>query len=564
MIERIAHSVGVNSIRELIFLFIGVWLAIFIALESLLIPLISVGVFDFNTFFTLAPVMLLISLLLTLIALYIPVARKREDIEKNFPYFIVFMGSMTTAKASYDEFFKVLSETTEYGEISKEMKRLYHLATDWKLGYSKACKVVADTTPSPLFSNFMSRLSQVVEYGEDLVMFFQNQFKDILRDIQVQYQSSIHKISNVADLFSALFVAGAFLFAFLAMVPIFYPMPEDFIYLAYLLLVVVIDVLVITIARTSLPPDKLANDFPNVSPEHMYAIYAAAAGSLLSVLIFLSGFFLNLEPIVQVALSVVPLIYPAYLAWRAERLIKQREHSYLPFIRTLGELVYIREGAIIPVIRRLRRHIYPGMNRALERLYRRLAITRNVFQAFRLFSKELGSAVLTKFNELFVKTLYAGANPKTVGSIIGDQLHTLLDSRKLREHVSSSAKGTIYGTYWGVALGVFLAVKSLAAIFIIFGDVFASVYESGVSQYIGNIFNLNVDLRPMVDALVYLFAVQAVFLAFLIKMLDGGLKVGALVHVVILIAGLMVVYYITDIAVSYIIPADLQVEITGQ
>ena len=165
----------------------------------------------------------------------------------------------------------------------------------------------------------------------------------------------------------------------------------------------------------------------------------------------------------------------------------------------------------------------------------------------------MGSAILSKFNEVFIKTLYAGADPKMVGSIIGDQLHTLLDARKLRLQVASGAKGTIYGTYWGVALGVFLAVKSIAAVFLLFQDVLGGLGTdiTGIIPF----FNFTVDLTPMVSILVYVFAIQAVFLALLIKVLDGGLKTEATLHYIVLIIGLMVVYYITDIGLSILLPS---------
>jgi flagellar protein FlaJ len=555
-VEKLIHSLGISSMRELAFYILVVWLIVFIGLEILLYPFVELGIISFGFLVQLIPWVFLFSLLIAIGSITIPMAIKRESIVNNFPIFIVFMGSMTTAKANYEEFFKTMANTKEYGEISKEMKRLYHLARDWKLGYSQACKVVADTTPAPIFSNFLSRLSQVVEYGEDLVFFFKTQFKDILRDIQMSYQESIYKITTISELFSALFVSTAFVLSFLAMAPIFFPIPNSLLYFAFIGGMVAIDVIILVLARTSVPPDKLANDSPNIAPEHLTAILAGIIGVSLALLIWFLAYLLGASPIIQVALTTVPLIVPGYLAWKAEKLIRTREHSYLPFIRTLGELVSIREGAIVPVIRRLRRHIYPGMNEALERPYRRLAVTRNVYYAFKLFSKELGSDLLSKFNELFINTLYAGADPKMTGSIIGHQLHTLLDARKLRLQVSSGARGTIYGTYWGVALGVFLAVKSLAAVFIMFHGVLSGLGSDVVGMI--PFFNFNVDLRPMVDVLVYVFAIEAAFLAYLIKMLDGGLKVEAILHYVILIIGLMAVYYLTDIGLAMILPSAQQ------
>ena len=59
----------------------------------------------------------------------------------------------------------------------------------------------------------------------------------------------------------------------------------------------------------------------------------------------------------------------------------------------------------------------------------------------------------------------------------------------------------------------------------------------------------------MVGILVYVFAIEAVFLALLIKILDGGLKTEATLHYIVLIIGLMIVYYVTDIGLSILLPS---------
>ncbi len=550
-LDKYIHLLGVKSVTELM-LYIGImWGIIFIAFILLLWPLAELGIITAQQFAALVSLAIVLSFILGFASILVPAKIKQENIDKNFPVFLAFLGSMTTAKTNYDEFFKTLASTTEYGEISKEMKRLYHLAKDWKLGYAKACKVVADTTPSKVFSNFLTRLSQVVEYGEDFTFFFKNQYADIMRDLKTAYQEAVFRITTIADLFSALFVSAAFLIAFIMLMPIFFPIDTGTIALGSFIGMLALDILILTLARASVPTDKFANDFPNICEEHKKALIATLIGGLLGVFLFVFSWAMGLPAILQVALTVPPLIAPAVLTWNAERIIRRREESYIPFIRTLGDLTAIREGAITPVLRRLRRHIYPGLNEALERLYKRLTITRQVYHAMQLFSKELGSALISKFNELFVKALYAGADPKETGAIIGDQMHALVDLRKLRLQTAGAARGTIYGSYLGVALGVFLAVKSMAHMFALFSKTLASLGE--VTAYF-SFLNFNINLFPLVDVLVYLFAFQAIVLAIIIKIMDGGLMSDAVRHYLLMILGLLVVYFITDWALAFILP----------
>jgi len=551
-LEKYVHVLGVSTVRGLL-AYLGVaWLGAFVLFTVVEYPLIALGIVDAGT----VPALLILNAVaaaggaVALIA--VPAAIKRENIEKNFPVFMAYLGSVTTARPNYDEFFRAMAETEEYGEISKEMKRLYHLARDWKLGYAKACRVVADTTPSPLFSNFLARLSQVVEYGENLDSFFRNQFRDIMRDMQTQYQQAAYKITTVAELFSALFVSSAFLLAFAVLMPIFFPISPDLIALGTLVLLFIVDAILIALARASVPADEFVLPFYRGAPEHLTAVIATWVGILASLLAVLITWALGAPPILQVLASAVPLIVPAYLSSRAEGIIRKREHTYVPFIRTLGDLTSIREGAVTPVLRRLRRHIYPGMNEAIDRLYKRLAITRQMFRSFALFSKELGSALISKFNELFVKALYSGADPKKTGDIIGDEMHAILDSRKLRLQIASGAKGVIYGTYAGVALGVFLATKAVAQVFNLFSSILSTV-NADVMGYFA-IFNFNVDISPLVDYMIYVFAVEAAVLAIVLKILDGGLMSGATKHYVLMVLALTVVYYITDWAVSMLFP----------
>jgi len=181
------------------------------------------------------------------------------------------------------------------------MKRLYHLAKDWKLGYARACKVVADTTPSPLFSNFLARLSQVVEYGEDIETFFKNQYGDIMRDMQTQYQQAAYKITTVAELFSALFVAVAFLLAFAVMLPLFFPISNEMIEIGTAVVLLFVDALLLALSRTSVPIDDFVPPFTKGSQEHFMAVVAAWIGVIASLLTFVILYILQVDPIWQVA-----------------------------------------------------------------------------------------------------------------------------------------------------------------------------------------------------------------------------------------------------------------------
>ncbi len=551
-LERYVHILGVNTISGLV-TYIGiVWVASFIFLAIVEYPFLSLGIVGLNSLGALIILNVLLASVAALVSLTIPAAMKRENIEKNFPVFMAYLGAMTTAKPNYEEFFKAMAETTEYGEISKEMKRLYHLAKDWKLGYAKACRVVADTTPSPLFSNFLARLSQVVEYGEDIESFFRNQFGDIMRDMQTQYQQAAYKITTVAELFSALFVSVAFLLAFAVMMPMFFPVSPMIIAIGTFFLIIVVDVILVAMARASAPADEFALPFYRGAPEHMTAVMAMWVGIVASFLAFLITWVLGVSPILQVLVSAIPLAVPAYLSSKAENLIRTREKTFVAFIRTLGDLTSIREGAITPVLRRLRRHIYPGLNEALDRLYKRLALTRQIFTGFALFSRELGSALISKFNELFVKAMYSGADPKKTGEIIGDEMHAILDSRKLRLQIAGGARGVLYGTYIGVALGVFLAVKAIAQVFNLFSGVMSSLGADVASYF--NFFNFSVDISPLVDYMVYIFGMEAAILAVVIKILDGGLMSNSTKHYLVMIIALVIVYYITDWVVSMLFP----------
>jgi flagellar protein FlaJ len=552
-IEKYVHILGVNTISQLITYLGIVFVGSFAFITIVEYPLFALGFLGTNE---LIPILILNTILAALVALafiMVPAKIKQENIERNFPVFMAYLGAMTTSKSNYEEFFKALAETEEYGEISKEMKRLYHLAKDWKLGYARACKVVSETTPSPIFSRFLARLSQVVEYGEDIETFFRNQYGDIMRDMQTQYQQAAYKINTVAELFSALFVSVAFLLAFAVMLPMFFPISTQMIALGTFVVLLLVDMILVAMARASVPVDDFVPFYTRGCPEHFIAVIATWIGILASAMTFVILFVLQVDPIWQVAISAIPLIVPAYLASHAESVIRQREHSYVPFIRTLGDLVAIREGAITPVLKRLRRHIYAGLNEAMDRLYRRLAITRQIFHAFELFSRELGSSLIAKFNEMFIRALYLGADPKKTGVIIGDQMHAILDSRKLRLQIAGGAKGMLYGTYWGVALGVFIAVMALSQVFSMFANVLSGI-QGMAGNYLGGLFNFNVDLAPLVGYMVYMFAMEAAVLAVVIKILDGGLLSGSTKHYIILIIGLVIVYFMTKGVVSMLFP----------
>ena len=466
--------------------------------------------------------------------LFFQLENKKGDIEDNLPLFVTFLGTIAQKNIKFSNFFSSINNNPFYGEISFEFRKVYNLAINWRLGYSAAARVVAGITPSPLFARFLHRLSNTIEYGEDLGAYLLAEQGTLMADIEIGYQESIYFISTLAELFEALLTSFAFMTIFIVLLPLFIKVNLSELLLWLLLGLVVVDVFFIIFGRAVLPRDRLLHNMPEQSPEQdklflllpASVIAVVAAGGLAYFLLPKATLTL------QLAIAMTPLLVTGWMAHQIEERIKNRETSFQSFIRSLGETAENHRGSFEPLLGKMKTYKYEDLTEILDRLHRRVQITGNIFTSWKFFSIESSSRYIYKFGSMFLEAIYSGSGPNQVGTIISQNLNRLLQVRKLRDKTAGGSVGEVYGAFVGIAMSMF--ITSGLAFFL--SSIFSGFDLSSASQLPAFTF-MNfaaLDVGQVKFFMVAMVFLHAIFSAIFIKVLDGGPIQSGFFHMAIL------------------------------
>ncbi|MGC9132825.1 MAG: type II secretion system F family protein [Nanopusillaceae archaeon] len=175
--------------------------SIFISILLFLI-IIFLSIYLYNFYYFLYGI-IVFSLTIFSIFYYFQERKKniRENIEKNLPFAIIHMASLASAGIEIKYIFKIISETDEYGFLSKEFKKILD-RIDLGESLTDALRSVASETVSKDLRDFLEELILTIESGrkisEFLLLYSQQEM--------MKYNSFLKKIGQVMKTFSDLYV----------------------------------------------------------------------------------------------------------------------------------------------------------------------------------------------------------------------------------------------------------------------------------------------------------------------------------------------------------------------
>jgi len=124
-----------------------------------------------------------------------------EDINRNLPFAIIHMASLADAGIEIKYVIKIISETEEYGYLSKEFKKIYDKINLGE-GLVESLRAVADDTLSKDLKDFLEELILTITSGrkisEFLILYSQQEM--------IRYNTFLKKINQVMKTFSDLYV----------------------------------------------------------------------------------------------------------------------------------------------------------------------------------------------------------------------------------------------------------------------------------------------------------------------------------------------------------------------
>jgi len=474
----------------------------------------------------LLPAYILISMLLKPVLDY---ERRSHRIDQEIHLFITRIGVLSVSNISQEGMFSILSEMKEYGELAKEVTKVFNLVDRWGISLGEACRIVAHSTPSRLFSDFLNRLAHAIDSGEPAGTFFKNEQKVIMDEYQVNYEKSLYGVEVMKEMFVAMVTTAAFIFVIVSLYPMLTGEDASTLLVLTLFIFAFVEFVFLYFLASIIPEERIWQS-SDIKTEvnrkiNRYLIAGVASTGLIGIAFLI--FRPDISLLLIFAITFTPLMFPAFYVNQQESEIKGREKNFAAFIRSLGSSSAGGAYGMSGAMKRLKGNDFGPLTKNIIDLQKRLSMHIDSRRAWRLFGAESGSDITLKFSEMFLEGAMAGGDARDMSQIISDNFNRILGLR-MRRYASAS---TLVGLLYGVAIAVAFALYLSAKIVNWMGNIYSTIdipkgYE-GISVLHPVIFQSWV----LTTAIALILLTHATISSVMTRVIGGGHKAGALLHI---------------------------------
>ena len=504
----------------------------------------------------------LISALAALSYPFLEVQRSATRIEKEMHMFITRMGILSLGEVGAKSIFDILKQMSDYGELASEVKRIETLVDKWHTSLPEAARIVAQQSPSPLWTDFLDRMAFSIEAGQPIDEFMRAEQETVAEQYTTLYDTRLESVDTLKEIYVSLVSAGLFalVIAGIHMVLFEVGSPEAtpielFSRIRFLLLAGLIFVIVqagaVFAFRATIPEDQTfardEMDTPfRVNVRRAFLISGSISIILAVVMVFsvitawdaLSDQW-DKYGLLIIAIPLTPLMFPAFMVGREENQVLRRDETYPDFIRALGGTAQARSSEPSATIKALRGIDFGMLDNSIDRLEKRLSTRIDSDRAWDYFNADTNSSVISRYMRIYIEGSQSSGRPAETAEMVSRSVGSLLSLRRRR---SLSAN-----TMWGVAIGLLIAsVTSLnvtIAIVLQLGEAIAGVASgladtdvSALSDFGGGValpvmedassVEENIKMFKLVVSILIL--VQVIAVSMIATRLRGGGKTSAL------------------------------------
>ena len=409
-------------------------------------------------------------------AIYFPILevnRSAIKIEKEMHMFITRMGILSLGEVGADTIFDILRQMKDYGELAQEVKRIETLVDKWHTSLPEAARIVAQQSPSPLWSDFLDRMAFSIEAGQPIDAFMRAEQETVAEQYNTLYDTRLESVDTMKEIYVSLVSAGLFglVVAGIHLVLFEIGTGADDTPMAvatrirWLLLAgfmfVVIQVGAIFAFRATIPDDQtFARDEFSTPFRILFRQTLLGAGlvSILLLIVTISVVIANWEGLTTswdkyglllLAIPLTPLMIPSTLVQREEKKVLRRDEAYPDFVRALGGTAQARSAEPSATVRALRGIDFGTLDSSIDRLEKRLSTRIDSERAWDYFAADTNSAVISRYNRIYIEGSQSSGEPAATADMVSKSVTNLLSLRR-RRSLSAS-------TMWGVALGLLIS-----------------------------------------------------------------------------------------------------------
>ena len=405
------------------------------------------------------------------------VQRSASLIEAEMHMFITRMGILSIGEVGAQSIFDILKQMRDYGELATEVQRIETLVDKWHTSLPEAARIVAQQSPSPLWSDFLSRMAFSIEAGQPIDEFMRSEQETIAEQYNTLYDTRLESVDTLKEIYVSLVTAGLFGLVIAGIHLVLFEVGSDtdtpievasrlrFLLLASLVFGFV-QMGAVFAFRATIPKDlTFARDEMDTPFRINFRRSLLISGLVTIVLVVTSVLTLiwvfeeltsqwDKYGLLFIAIPLSPLLIPSMMIRREENQIQRRDQTYPDFIRALGGTAQARSSEPSATIKALRGIDFGMLDDSIDRLEKRLSTRIDSDRAWDYFTADTNSAVISRYTRIYIEGSQSSGQPAATAEMVSRSVGNLLSLRNRR---SLSAN-----TMWGVALG--LLISSVAAL----------------------------------------------------------------------------------------------------
>ncbi len=405
------------------------------------------------------------------------VQRSASLIEAEMHMFITRMGILSIGEVGAQSIFDILKQMRDYGELATEVQRIETLVDKWHTSLPEAARIVAQQSPSPLWSDFLSRMAFSIEAGQPIDQFMRSEQETIAEQYNTLYDTRLESVDTLKEIYVSLVTAGLFGLVIAGIHLVLFEVGSDtdtpievasrlrFLLLASLVFGFV-QMGAVFAFRATIPKDlTFARDEMDTPFRINFRRSLLISGLVTIVLVVTSVLTLiwvfeeltsqwDKYGLLFIAVPLSPLLIPSLMIRREENQIQRRDQTYPDFIRALGGTAQARSSEPSATIKALRGIDFGMLDNSIDRLEKRLSTRIDSDRAWDYFTADTNSAVISRYTRIYIEGSQSSGQPAATAEMVSRSVGNLLSLRNRR---SLSAN-----TMWGVALG--LLISSVAAL----------------------------------------------------------------------------------------------------
>lgn len=509
--------------------FIGLYvapIAAFTFIFSIILVFVTGGLGEGALFSGITGILLviLLTIMATLSAIAFPlldVQRSATLIEAEMHMFITRMGILSIGEVGAQSIFDILKQMRDYGELAAEVKRIETLVEKWHTSLPEAARIVAQQSPSPLWSDFLDRMAFSIEAGQPIDQFMRSEQETIAEQYNTLYDTRLESVDTLKEIYVSLVTAGLFGLVIAGIHLVLFEVGTDtdtpievasrlrFLLLASLIFAF-IQLGAVFAFRATIPKDlTFARDEMDTPFRINFRRSLLLSVLITMLLVTVSTFTLiwvfealtsqwDKYGLLFIAIPLSPLLIPSLMIRKEEKQINRRDETYPDFIRALGGTAQARSAEPSATIKALRGIDFGMLDNSIDRLEKRLSTRIDSDRAWDYFTADTNSAVISRYTRIYIEGSQSSGQPAATAEMVSRSVGNLLSLRNRR---ALSAN-----TMWGVALGLLIssvaALNVTTAIVLQLGEAIAGVASGLTDTDVSSLseFGAGVALPVMEDA----------------------------------------------------------------